>query len=299
MFFVNVPVGIGALLLAVRLLPAPPRRPGREHLDPVGVLLLGLGVTVLLLPLIEAQTWRSPWRLALYPLAAALLGTWALWERRYARRAEPLVDLSLFARRSYSLGAGVGLVYFAGFTGIFFTFALFLQDGLGYSALATGLALTPFALGSAVTSFVGGRVVTRYGRPLVAGGLATVLVGLGLTYLAVQVAPDASVGWATAAPLLLAGLGSGLVISPNVTLALSEVPVQRAGSAGGVLQTGQRLGAAAGIAVTGSVFCRPPRPAATCRPPSRTACWSSPASCCWRWPSRSPTCWPASSSAAG
>ncbi len=61
-------------------------------------------------------------------------------------------------------------------------------------------------------------------------------------------------GWATAAPLLVAGIGSGLVISPNVTLTLSEVPVARAGSAGGVLQTGQRIGAAAGIAATGSVF---------------------------------------------
>jgi hypothetical protein len=62
------------------------------------------------------------------------------------------------------------------------------------------------------------------------------------------------VGWAAALPLLVAGIGSGLVITPNVTLTLSDVPVRRAGVAGGVLQTGQRIGAAAGIAVTGSVF---------------------------------------------
>lgn len=69
-----------------------------------------------------------------------------------------------------------------------------------------------------------------------------------------QLVPGRGVGWATAVPLLVAGIGSGFVISPNQTIALSEVPVARAGSAGAVLQTGQRIGAAAGIAATGSVF---------------------------------------------
>ena len=253
-FFVNAPVGIAALVLAARLLPAPGPRRGRSDVDPVGVLLLGLGVVALLLPLIEQQTWSSPWRYALYPLALVLLAGWALWERHYGRRHEPVVSLELFQSRSYALGAAIGLVYFAGFTGIFFTYAQFLQEGNGYSPLLSGLAITPFALGSAVTSFAGGRVVTRYGRPLVAVGLAIVVVGLVATYLAVQLVPGRGVGWATALPLLVAGVGSGFVISPNQTLSLSEVPVQRAGSAGAVLQTGQRIGAAAGIAATGSLF---------------------------------------------
>jgi MFS family permease len=164
------------------------------------------------------------------------------------------VDLALFRRPSYGFGAGIGLVYFAGFTGIFFTYAQYLQEGVGYSALASGLAITPFALGSAVTSFLGGRVVTRYGRPLVLLGLVLVTAGLVATYVAVELVPGAGAGWAAAGPLLVAGIGSGLVISPNQALSLSEVPVVRAGSAGAVLQTGQRIGSAAGIAVTGSLF---------------------------------------------
>ena len=253
-FFVNLPVGVGAWFLARRLLPAPPARRTAQDLDPVGVVLLGAAVTALLLPLIEQQTWTSPWRLALYPLALVLFAAWALWERSYRRTHEPLVDLALFRRPSYGFGAGIGLIYFAGFTGIFFTYAQFLQEGLGYDALASGLAITPFALGSALTSFLGGRIVTRYGRPLVAAGLFLVTAGLVATYVAVELVPGHGAGWAAALPLLVAGLGSGLVISPNQALSLSEVPVVRAGSAGAVLQTGQRIGAAAGIALTGSLF---------------------------------------------
>jgi MFS family permease len=89
---------------------------------------------------------------------------------------------------------------------------------------------------------------------MIALGLALVIVGMGTMILAVELDPGRSVGFATAAPLLLAGLGSGLVISPNVTLTLDEVPVSRAGIAGGVLQTGQRIGSAAGIALVGAVF---------------------------------------------
>src|SRR5581483_4488308 len=109
-------------------------------------------------------------------------------------------------------------------------------------------------LGSAAAAAAGGRIVHRFGRPLVAIGLVMVALGLGGAALAVHLAAGRQVGWATAAPLLLAGLGSGLVITPNQTLTLGEVPVRRAGSAAGVLQTGQRIGSAIGIAAVGSVF---------------------------------------------
>jgi hypothetical protein len=88
----------------------------------------------------------------------------------------------------------------------------------------------------------------------VAAGLVLVALGVAGALLAVLLAPDHTVAWATAAPLLVAGVGSGLVISPNVTLTLSEVPLPQAGSAGGVLQTAQRVGAASGVAVVGAVL---------------------------------------------
>ncbi|RLP87437.1 MFS transporter [Micromonospora sp. CV4] len=254
-FFVNVPVGIVAAILGWRLLPGRPEgQPDRRRLDPVGVLLLGVGVVLILLPLVQEQQWRTPWKWALIPAGLAVLVAFGLWERWYARHREPLFDLRLFTFQSYTLGSLIALVYFGGFTAIFFIFTLFLQNGLGYSALVAGLAITPFALGSAAASALGGRIVNRFGRPLVAIGLLGVVIGLAATVVALRLAPDAPAPWVTAGPLLVAGIGSGLVIAPNQTLTLAQVPVPQAGSGAGMLQTGQRIGAAAGIAAVGSMF---------------------------------------------
>ena len=254
-FFVNLPIGAAILLLARRYLPAPTtaeRRP--QALDPLGVVLLGAAVVCILVPFIEQRAWHSPLRLALFPLAAVLLVLWVLHERRYARTREPLVSLDLFRIRSYVLGAPVGLIYFAGFVAVFFILTQYLQLGLNYPAWKSGLAATPFAIGGALVAPAASRQALRLGPKLVACGLAMVLVGLAGVWLAVGAHPGHDVALWTALPLLIAGLGGGLVISPNLTLTLSQVPIERAGSAGGLLQTGQRIGTAAGIAVTGSVF---------------------------------------------
>jgi MFS family permease len=131
---------------------------------------------------------------------------------------------------------------------------LFLQNGLHYTALQAGLAVTPFAVGSAAASALGGRIVNRYGRPLVLVGLILVAVGLTASLVVFHFVPGHAAGWAAAPALLVGGIGSGFVISPNQTLSLAEVPVRRAGSAGAVLQTGQRIGSAVGIAAAGAVF---------------------------------------------
>ncbi|MFF5210923.1 MFS transporter [Streptosporangium sp. NPDC000396] len=254
-FYVNVPLGILAIALAYRYIP---RRAGgrrsRESMDPVGVLLLATGVMLVLLPLVEGRQWQGLGRWLMLLAGPVVIAGFVGWERWYGRRREPVVDLSLFGRRSYALGALLATLYFAGFTAIFFVLTLFLQNGLHYSPLEAGLATTPFAAGSAAASVVGGRIVTRFGRPLVALGLVLVVAGLATTELTVNLVPGRHVAAAIAVPLLVAGLGSGLVISPNQTLTLSEVPVAQAGTAGGVLQTGQRIGTAVGIAVVGSVF---------------------------------------------
>jgi MFS family permease len=117
-----------------------------------------------------------------------------------------------------------------------------------------GLAVSPFAIGSAQLSAPGSRQALRRGPKLVAFGLALVLIGMAGVWLEAGAHPGHDVALWIALPLLIAGAGSGLVISPNLTLTLSKVPVERAGSAGAVLQTGQPIGSAAGIAITGSVF---------------------------------------------
>ncbi|KUN06127.1 MFS transporter [Streptomyces yokosukanensis] len=255
-FYVNLPIGLAVFCAGLRLLP---RSPGssdrRECFDVPGVLLLGSGVLALMLPLVQQQQWHGRLKWALFPVGAGLLAAFWAWERRQGRRDRaPLVDLRLFSLRSFSLGALLSLVYFGGFTTLFFVYTLFLQNGMGYGALAAGLSSMPFAAGSAVGAAAGGRLVVRFGRRLVIAGLSTVAVGMLGVVAAVHWVPGRDVAWAAALPLLVAGVGSGLTISPNTTLTLSLVPVRRGGAAGGVLQTAQRIGSAAGVAAVGSVY---------------------------------------------
>ncbi|MCP2170113.1 drug resistance transporter, EmrB/QacA subfamily [Goodfellowiella coeruleoviolacea] len=255
-FLVNLPIGLATIVLGRRLLPAERTDHRVRGLDLVGVALLGLGVLLVMLPMLEAEGGRTrvPWWLVV--VGALVVVGFVAWERRCrGRGGTPLVDPELLRSRSYALGVLLGMVYFASFTGIFFVLAVFFQRGLGYSALASGLAVTSFALGSAVAAAVGGRLVGRMGRLLVVLGLVLVVVGLASTDLVLRHWPaGVAAGLATALPLLVAGVGSGLTVSPNQALTLAAVPVRMAGTAAGVLQTGQRIGTAVGIAAMGLAF---------------------------------------------
>jgi len=255
-FLINLPIGVVALVLAARLIPSVSRDDRVGRIDVVGAALLGGGVLAVLLPLVQAESGGVTRLWWLFPVGAALVAAFVAWERRALRRgAEPLLDLRLLTRtRGYATGAGLGAVYFLGFSGIWLVFALFLQSGLGYTPLQSGLSVTAFALGSAVSAAVGGRLVERFGRRLTVIGLVGVLTGLLATITVVLLVPSGSLIWAMAPPLLVAGVGGGLVISPNITLTLREVPVRMAGSAGGALQTGQRIGAAIGTAALPGAF---------------------------------------------
>ena len=254
-FLVNVPIGVVALVLAARFIPRTSRGPA-GRIDVVGGLLLGGGVLAVLLPLVQAESGGVARLWWLFVVGAALIAIFTRWELRTLRRGgDPLLDPRLLTRtRGYATGASLGAVYFLGFSGIWLVFALFLQTGLGYTPLQSGLSVTAFALGSAVSAAVGGRFVERFGRGLTVLGLVGVLTGLTATTVLVLLVPAGALTWAMAPALLVGGLGGGLVISPNITLTLREVPVRMAGSAGGALQTGQRVGAAVGTAALPGVF---------------------------------------------
>ncbi|WP_245900602.1 MFS transporter [Prauserella shujinwangii] len=257
-FFVNIPIGAVALVLAARLLPAaaPRKRSLLADLDLAGMVLLGLAVGSVLLPLVESEQGGLSSLWWLFVAAAVLGAAFVRWERRMLRRnRSPLLDLRLYTETpGYAAGASIATVYFSGFTGIWLVFAMFFQRGLGYSALQSGLAVTPFALGSAVSAVVAGRLVSRWGRRLTIAGLGLVALGLGTVGVVAQLVPPQQLGYAVALPLLVAGTGGGMVISPNTTLTLDRVPTRLAGVAGGALQTGQRIGSAVGVALLASVF---------------------------------------------
>jgi EmrB/QacA subfamily drug resistance transporter len=254
-FFVNLPVGIIALLLGMRLLPRTQRTGQRHRLDLVGIGLLGLGIVAIILPLIQAEERgaRPDW--FLLGVGVALLAVFVGWEQRYRRRGgEPLVNLGLLRRSSYAMGTAIGLSYFAGFTGIFFVLSLYFQEGLGYSALAAGAAGLPFAIGSGSSAALSGRWAYRFGHSMIVAGMIAVGLGLAGTALLIHYESSPMVWLYILGPLLLAGTGSGVVIGPNQTLTLDEVPTAEAGTAAAVLQTAQRIGSSLGIAVAGSLF---------------------------------------------
>jgi len=255
-FYVNVPIGLITVALAARLVPPSPRGQARRlDLDLIGALLLGAGVFCLLLPLVESLTGSLARLWWLFPLAAALLAAFARWEVATARRGrQPLLDPKLARTPGYAAGLAIAFVYFIGFTGIWLVFALFFQFGLGYSPLRSGLSVTPFAIGVAISSVIAGRLVPRLGRWLTVYGLTTVTLGLVVVALVLRHVGGDAATWACAAPLLVAGLGGGMVTSPNITLTLESVPVRMGGAAGGALQTVQRIGSAIGTAALANIF---------------------------------------------
>jgi EmrB/QacA subfamily drug resistance transporter len=257
-FYVNVPIGLVALVAAARLVPSRQRNGQRvaHQIDVVGALLLGAGVLCLLLPLVQVEDGGLGRLWWLFGLAPVLVALFLRWEQRMVRRDRaPLLDTRLLSATSgYPTGAALGLVYFVGFSGIWLVFALYFQYGLGYTPLQSGLVVTPFALGSAVSAAVAGRLVHRYGRWLTVIGLSCVAVGLATTALVLYAVPAPSTAWVVVLPLLVAGIGGGAVISPNVTLTLECVPPRMGGAAAGALQTGQRIGSAIGTAALAAVF---------------------------------------------
>lgn len=229
-----------------------PNADGKRHrhdLDPVGTMLLGLGVLLVLLPFVEGMLGWFVW-FAL-PLGLGVIWAWTRWERRYAERGRtPMVDLDLFRIRSFSSGAVIITLYFMGVTSVWVLVAMYMQQGLGHTALAAGLMGLPAALLSAVSADVSGRYVFQIGRKLVVWGIVTCLIGLVSTAAVVALLSE-GIGseWWMLLTLSFIGIAQGMVISPNQTLTLQEVPLRYAGSAGGVLQTGQRIGTSMGLAI--------------------------------------------------
>ncbi len=253
-FFVNIPIGLAVIVLARRWLPDAPAR-GRHRLDIGGAVVLGLATFCVLFAAVEYDALHDT-RLFLLGIPAVVL-LWGFF-RREARltraRLEPLVDLRLFRRPSFTAGVVLALVFFCGMTGLPLVLALYYQQGLGYTAFQSGLGITAFALGSAIAAPLAGRVVTRVGRPLVVVACLTFGAGaLALDVVARQ-NPGNGAAVAFALPLFFLGLGSGAVITPNQTLTLVDVDPVTGSTAGGVLQTSQRIGAAIGQAVIGAAF---------------------------------------------
>jgi len=258
-FFVNLPFGVITVVAAAVLLPKRDpsvARPDRG-LDGVGLVLVSAAFVALLVPLIQGQEEGWPlWTWLSLAGGVVLLAAFGAWEVSVARRGRtPLVPPALFAHPSFTGGVVLALVYFAAFTSIFFTISLLWQSGLGHTALASGAVAIPFAVGSIISSSQSNRLAQRLGRTVLVLGTALVTIGLGWSWIVLLVTDAADLtNWLLLAPLLIAGLGNGFFIAPNVQFIVATVDRRDAGSASAVISAIQRIGSAVGIAIIGSVL---------------------------------------------
>lgn len=237
-FLINLPICLVAIVLTLRTVPAVEGRPGR--LDVVGLVLVSAAMFLITYPLVQTEQY------ILMAAAVPVLAIFVLWERRHP---DPLIDPGLFRDRAFTGGALISLVYFAAFIGLLFLLSMYLQFGLHRSALAAGLEIMPFAVGTLVGSALSEPLAHRLGRGVLLIGSAVVAAGTAATL------PTLGTWWMLGA-LLVAGVGSGLVIAPLTDVVLAHVPWERAGAASGVLNTAQRIGQAVGVAVVGTVLLR-------------------------------------------
>ena len=254
-FLINVPVGILAIA-ASAVLVRESRAPRRPHLDPGGVLLITAALLLLLYPLVQGRQLGWPaWTFVAMAASVPAAGLFVWYERAKDRRdGSPLVQLSLFGQRAFSIGIAIAITFFLGVTSFALILTLFLQVGLGFTPLHAGLTFLPFSGGVLVASAAAARLTPRFGRGVTMTGALVMTAGMaGL--IATVAHYGAAVTTGELVPgLIVAGLGMGSVLAPLADILLAGVDRQHAGSASGLFNTSIQLGASIGVALIGVIF---------------------------------------------
>ena len=254
-FFVNVPIGIVAVLLTPRYVPES-RAPRPIRLDLLGVALVSVALLAVLLPLVQGRQAGWPlWTWVMLVGSIPLFLVFGLHQRRVsARGGFPLVDLVLFRERAFSIGLIAQLVFWTAQASYYLLLALYLQDGRGMTPFSTGLLFGVIGLGALVTSTNARRLAQRLGRQAIALGGVLRIVGLSSQFaIALATGNSGSVLWLIPA-LLVDGAGMGIVIAPLASTVLARVRPEHVGSASGVLNTAVQMGGGIGVAIVGLIF---------------------------------------------
>ena len=254
-FLVNVPIGVLALAAAARYL-IESRAPRALRLDPIGVTIITAGLLLFVYPLVQGRDLDWPlWTFLSMAAAVPVLVLFGVYERHKKRLdGSPLIDLDLFRQRSFVPGLAVAGIFFMGIPAFFLTFSLWLQIGLGFTALHAGLTGIPFAVGSAVASAASVRLAPALGRRILSVGSLLLVAGMAALIWTVDRYGGAIHSWQLIPALLVCGLGLGSVVAPLVNVVLAGIRGQDAGAASGVLSTVQQVGGAVGVAMIGVIF---------------------------------------------
>jgi EmrB/QacA subfamily drug resistance transporter len=248
-FWVNVPIGIAAFVLAARYVPES-RAAVRRRLDPVGQVLIVALLGTLSTAIIEGPDhgWSSPLIIGLFAAAAAAVAALLIWE---PRRAQPLIDLRFFRSLPFSGAALTAVTGMSAFSGFLFLITLYLQEVRGYQPLTAGLFLLPMALVMAVSAPLCGAVLPRYGPrvPLLIAGAGLTAAGAALSF-----ATSTSPAWYVLGCCVIMGIGMGWLNAPITNSAVSGMPRAQAGVAAGIASTSRQVGSSLGVAIGGSVL---------------------------------------------
>src|SRR5579859_603631 len=254
-FFVNVPIGIGALIATFMLVPD--LRPGRRQgWDVIGVALATSGLFGIVFGLIEGQ--RYNWgEIASYGITipevvgggVVLMVLFVVWERF---QTQPLVPLSLFDDRNFAVANWIAAAISFGMLSMFLPVTIYLQSVRGFSALVAGLTFAPMSLTSMVVAPIAGWMADRIGaKYILMTGIS--LFTVGFSFVAYVAGPDST--WVNfLVPAIIAGAGMGMTFAPMTTVAMRNIQPRMAGAASGVLNTTRQLGAAIGSAVVGALL---------------------------------------------
>ncbi len=263
-FLVNVPVGLAALALGARSLPAGTgsgeagRSAGsrRGRLDLPGAALAGAAMFLLVFPLAQGHSLGWPgWLLGMLAASVLVLAGFGWYQvRRQRAGRDPLVELSVFRHRPYSAGIVFSIVFTGSLGGIVMIFNVFLQNGLGFSPWHSAVTTAPWAAGAFIGSAVGGITMSKLGRRVLHAGLVVETAGLLGIYAVLRGAAGGVSTVDLLAPMVIGGIGMGMVFVPLFDIVMAGVRPREMGSASGVLQTVNSLGMSLGIAGIGAIF---------------------------------------------
>ena len=254
--FVNVPIGILVAAAARRVLDESPRRPGqRVPVDLAGAVTGTAGIALLVYGLSKAATgpdgishWGDAVVLASLAAAAVLLVSFVLVE---LRSAHPLLPMGVLADRNRSGAYLIMLCIGTAMFGLFFFLTLFSQTVLGYSPVRSGICYLPLTAGIVVAAGLASRLMSRVGpRPLILAGTAATASGM---FWFSRLTEHATYPGQLLGPMLVTSSGLGLLFVPLALVALHNVAEQHAGVAASLLNTGQQVGGAIGLAALGTI----------------------------------------------
>ncbi|MFD3327982.1 MFS transporter [Streptomyces sp. NPDC058701] len=254
-FLINLPIGIGAVVLGRRFLPESRDRAARR-LDPCGMLLSALGLLLITLPLTVGGDHGWPaWTFATMGTGLLIVALFVAQQKAKTRQGDsPLVVLSLFTGRAFSAGLATQLA-FGLLSGVFFlSWSLFIQDGLGLTPGQAAAGFVSASLGEMGGAWFAMSLVARYGRAVPQAGALLAAATLAGYH---QLITTEGTGMGTvlaAAPMLVVGLGLGMIGAPLADLTLGRVPNKDAGSASGLFNTATQLGIALGTALTSVIL---------------------------------------------